>query len=206
MPSKTSSASIILGLGFLAPTAAFPCGNAVMLETDEASRLVAKAETDLREGRFGKALARLHHGDIEVDSKELGRRIALVTSTAQLRLGNITSAAWAFDALQQANPGDPLIETRLGETLSHLGTKAADDKALALLVALEKRDLIADEYGFLALAKLRAKTGDAEGRDRALTRCRAMAKDAGLCTLSAPAKPAKKSPKVSKAYGDGPAS
>lgn len=206
MRSKTASASVILALGAFAPAAAFPCGNAVMLKTDQAAKLVAKAETDLLEGRYRKALSRLYDGEIEVDSSDLERRISLVTSTARLRLGQVTDAAWSFDALHQAYPGDTIIETRLGETLSRLRTKVADAKALSLLESLEKRDLMADEYGFLALAKLRDKTADAEGRDRALTRCRNMAKDASMCTLSAPAKRSKRSAPVTKAYGDGPSS
>lgn len=195
----------ILGLAAFTPGVALPCGNAVMLETDEAARLVAKAETDLREGRYGKALGRLHHGDTEVNDRALQKRIDLVTSTARLRLGQVTSAAWSFDSLHQQHPDDPVIETRLGETLSRLGTKAGDQKALAILSGLETRDLMADEHGFLALAKLRDRTGDQAGRDRALERCRAMAKDASFCAVRPPK--TKEPSKKSKAVGaDAPTS
>lgn len=194
--------TIILGLTGLTPAAAFPCGNAVMLENDEASRLVAKAETDLQEGRYQKALKRLYHGDLEVESQALQRRIELVTSTALLRLGRFSDAAWAFDALHQREPKNTIVETRLGETLARLGTKVAREKALAILSSLESRDLVADEHGFLALAKLRDESGDVAGRDRALTRCKAMAKDAAICVLTKAApKQEKPRPKSTKAWG-----
>lgn len=199
--------TIVLGLAAFAPSAAFPCGNAVMLETNEAAKLVARAEADLQEGRYQRALSRLHHGDVEVNSQPLQKRIDLVTSTAMLRLGQVTNAAWAFDALSQRHPDDALIATRLAETLSRLGTQAGDTKALSILESLEKRDLVADEHGFLALAKLRDRSGDTEGRDRALTRCRAVAKEASFCSVETKSRSKTKStPKAVRTYGDGPTS
>jgi predicted Zn-dependent protease len=163
------------------PRAGFPCGNAIFLETDEATRLIAKAEKALQSGKYRKASRLLHGGDVRVRSAGLYKRIRVVTAVANLRRSRVAEAAWQLDRLHQDNPKDPFIKTRLGEVLSRIGTKRANDKGLEILSALDRKDLIADEHGYEALAVLYHRAGRLADRDRALTRCRSIAKNGDVC-------------------------
>lgn len=192
---RTPIAAAALCAVLLAPTAALPCGNAVYLETKAAHRLLARAQKDLDASRYRAALSRLRHGDVETDDARVDRRLRLAVATARLRIGRIRSAVWTLDALDRQQADDPEIRTRLGEGLVALRTARGDAKALEILGALEQADLLTDAFGDLALARVRARSGDTAGAERALKACRTRARDASMCTLSSD----KAAPKEKKA-------
>lgn len=57
------------------------------------------------------------------------------------------------------------------------------EPAFTALNGLAKDDLLTDAHGWLTLARLRDAKEDAAGAKAALTRCKAMAKDASICTV-----------------------
>lgn len=57
------------------------------------------------------------------------------------------------------------------------------DPAFKALDGLAKADLMPDAHGWLALAKIRTSKADTSGAATALTRCKAMAVDATVCTI-----------------------
>lgn len=188
---RLASLGLLVGL-IAAPSIARPCGNAVYLETKEAHRLIAKAQKHLDAGRYRRALRTLHDGEIHVDDRNLDRRASLVLAVARMRLGYTTNAAWSLDHLDRAHPNDPEIETRLGEVLARLNKASATAKASKILERLAKDDLMADEFGYLALARLRQASGDLTGAKAAIEACRKRARDPAVCALAAPPKKTKK--------------
>jgi hypothetical protein len=54
-------------------------------------------------------------------------------------------------------------------------------EARQILLDLERRDLVPDADAWAALAKLRNGAGEDQDRDRAVARCRAVARDARTC-------------------------
>lgn len=174
---------LTLALAMSVPSAAFPCGNAVYLETNDAARMVASAERALERGKYKQALRLSRYGAVSFDDEGLSKRFRVVVATAQLRLGQVKMAVRRFDALQVKYPKDSVVMTRLGEALSRTRSSTAHARALELLSDLERRDLMADAYGFAALASLRARAGDAAGQARALSICRTRAASPAICLI-----------------------
>ena len=178
----------------LGERSAHPCGNAVYLDTDEATRLVARGERALKAGQFRRALAILEPEDVVLPSRALERRRALLAATATLRLGDPDSAADRFATLFRRDPEDPVVRTRLAESLAQMAwlrdlpraRQRLAAKALELLDDLERRDLVVDAEGYRALGELRDFAGDRVGRDRAQARCRSLAAEPGRCARGAP--------------------
>ena len=165
------------------PNLAFPCGNAVFLETKRAQRIIARAQQKLEAGRYRAALRILPRSSFEVEDVNLDRRIRLLKATAFLRTRRTRLAAHMLDQLNRERPRDPEIETRLGEMLSLLSRPAAQAKASKVLSALHASDLMADEFGYLALARVQARAGDTAATEQALARCRSMAREPKVCTV-----------------------
>jgi predicted Zn-dependent protease len=191
--------------------AAEACLNEAMYTLDDATRLIVAAEELLEKGKYAQAKRKAANtvvaGAAAVDwrfdaSKErrdemeakrplLEARQQRVIAIAQLRLGNAKDAKRRLAALVIRQPDDPGLLARYAEAKLATG----DTSGGAMLVDLETRDLMPDAAGWVALAKVRDREGDAEARDRALTSCKAIAAKAKDCAFKgkAKAKPVAKS-------------
>lgn len=189
-----------LGLGLLGTSMAGnaqACLNAVELSRKEAVKLINDAEAALAAGDAVGALALLdgklaQDEGYEVSNDKLDKRIQRVWAVARLRAGDSADVGAAVEVLRaQAgeNPKDPWLKVRLAEALSR--TKKGTGEARKLLEDLAKRDLIVDPEGFATLARLRKGAKDDPGAAQALDRCKAMAKNAAVCSDAPLAEPKK---------------
>lgn len=188
---KRSLHAYLLGLGLLLPALAGEaraCLNAVELSRKEAVKLINDAETALAAGDAVAALALLDgklasDEGYEVSNDKLDKRIQRVWAVARLRAGDSADVKAAIAVLREqssANPKDPWLRVRLAEALSR--TKSGGGEARKLLEDLATRDLIVDPEGFATLARLRKSAKDDAGAAQAIDRCKAMAKNAAVCS------------------------
>ncbi|MEM9492549.1 MAG: hypothetical protein AAGC55_25600, partial [Myxococcota bacterium] len=68
------------------PSVAIPCGNAIQLSGDEATKLVKKAEKQLERGKPAQALRTLHRR-YRVTDDNLAKRVRLLRTVAAMRTG-----------------------------------------------------------------------------------------------------------------------
>ena len=104
---------------------------------------------------------------------------ANIAGSNQARTQNLS---WAVERLRDASktrPHDSLLKTRLGEALAAL--PRYETEAKEMLESLAKEDLLADAYGYAAFAGVLRATGEREGAEEALKRCRAMARSKSIC-------------------------
>jgi hypothetical protein len=90
---------------------------------------------------------------------------------------------WSADAMTRLNDkkrDDSALQSELGEVLAKVDGRTGE--ALALLGKLADKDLLASPEAYAALAALRGRTGDAPGREAAIKKCEAMAKEKGACS------------------------
>ncbi len=108
------------------------------------------------------------------------------TWTQTSREARQKNLAWSVSALRAVSldkGDDPAVKTELGEALAQVDGGQAE--ALLLLGSLSDKDLLTSPEGYAALAELRGKAGDQDGRSAALARCKAMASDVALCGAEA---------------------
>lgn len=174
-----------LAASSFAPAAAFPCGNSVFLETDDATRLVAKMERAFKRGDYKKVRRMAEEGEMDVENQHLADKMSKMVAIAQIRTGAAHEGVPVLRRLL-GKRSDPYLKTRLAEGLALSAKTQAE--ALEILAELEKADLVSDAEGYRTLAELRAANNDVAGRDAALARCRLMAKNKKICAIEAPAK------------------
>ncbi len=179
---RTLLAIAVVATAAAAPTVAEACLNAVMMEAKEAAKLVAKVEAALDEGKPKKAYY-LMPGEAEVNDPKLGHRLDVLRAVARLRLGHTSIALQLLAYQAKQKPDDPYLTARVAE--AQTAAKKNLDEALAKLADLEKRDLMPDAEGWATLARLYDQKADAAGRDRALARCKQIAKRAEICAINA---------------------
>ena len=105
--------------------------------------------------------------------------LANIVGSKEARAQNLS---WAVDRLRDASkrrPHDSLLKTRLGEALATLPRH--EKEAKDILESLAKEDLLADAHGYAAFAGGLRATGEREGAEEALKRCRAMARSKSIC-------------------------
>jgi hypothetical protein len=177
------------------------CINGMVEETDNRVRVVAAAERDLVRGAPQAALKRLRGGphvacshagtpdacdmvDEEGWARPLQRRWAVATAVATLRTdpGAAERVAQQLQFLQRVSGDSPYLQARLAEALAHV--VASEPRALELLTDLEQRDVMPDAGGYALLARLRRTHGDAPGSERALARCRKIARKPAACSVT----------------------
>jgi predicted Zn-dependent protease len=159
------------------------CLNGVIMEHDEAVKKVARAQKAMDKGKYRKVLRLLRADHYDFVGAHLLRRIRTLQAVARLRTGRTKSAERTLRNLLKKDKDNPFLRTRLAEAMA--GRKGMDAiEAWKILNKLEKEDLIPDAHGYATLAVLRHRANDSKGRDRAITRCRAMAKDKSICPLS----------------------
>jgi hypothetical protein len=129
------------------------------------------------------ALATARAGGALAVEKELPvwTRGSWIGKTEKERSGNLTWAVASMRRLNEVKKDDPALQTELGEVLARADGQGHQDEARDLLGKLAQKDLIASPEGYAALAMLHAKAGDTAGREAALRKCQAMAKDASTC-------------------------
>jgi predicted Zn-dependent protease len=165
----------------IAPTASRACMNAVRMQAKEAAKLVAKVEALLEEGKAQKAYD-LMTDEVDVRDKQLRDRLDLLQAVARLRIGHTKIALSMLTSQAKQRPDDPYTTARLAE--AQTAAKKDLEAAVAKLIDLETRDLVPDAEGWATLARLYDQKSDAKGRDRALGRCKQIAKRAEVCAIN----------------------
>lgn len=184
------------------PSVAIPCINATLLRGNKATKRVKLAETLLEQGKYDKAASTLEPRLYEFEDKALARRAEIIYMVSTLR-GDSYRAEHAFNVLQDLlrdSPDDPYLSARVAEALawradyqpsgsSRLQPLDKDDArkmrgdAIAMLLDLDKRDLMPDAMAHATLALLHHRNGDAAARDASLARCRKMTKRRAICNV-----------------------
>lgn len=205
------SCMIILGLMLALPGAGVACVNGVRVDTDHVVKAIAKAEGQLTAGKHEAAVRTLdaalpkgvlstaaHPRYPAVAKARALAAIAVVRSgdTIQLKRQPLARAR----GLKSARPRQQHMAWALRELIEYAQTAKNSpvavswraeaqiaggiiDPAFQALTGLAKADLMPDAHGWLALAKIRTSKADAAGATQALTRCKAMAADAKICTV-----------------------
>ena len=99
------------------------------------------------------------------------------------RDANLKWTVSALKAVATKKKNDPVIESELGEAMAKV--PAYREEGRKLLEKLAAKDLLTTPEAYAALAQLRADSGDKDGRLAALVRCKAMAKNAAICSSKA---------------------
>lgn len=99
--------------------------------------------------------------------------------SAEAKEGNLRWAAQTMRRLNDKKKDDPALQSDMGEVLAKLD--ATKDEALGLLGKLAAKDLLVSPDAYAALAALRERAGDSPGREDALKKCEAMAKEPSVC-------------------------
>lgn len=99
-------------------------------------------------------------------------------STEEDQRANLEWAVGSLEEIAETKQDDPALQTELAEGLAKLGKT---ERAKTTLEGLAKKDLISSPEGWAALAELRGTAGDQAGRQAAMQRCNAMAKQPEMC-------------------------
>jgi predicted Zn-dependent protease len=159
------------------------CLNGTLIEQDEMIRRLHLAEKAIDQGDWKKARAILVlRSDEILEDARLDKRRALLLATVNLRVGRTQAAARAFRRFLRHRKDDPVLRARLAEAeADHGGDQEVE--ARLILSDLERRDLVPDAEAWAALARVRHRDSDFVGRDRALARCFATARDPSATCL-----------------------
>jgi hypothetical protein len=192
------------------PGAAVACGGEVYREMDSTTQVVAQAEQALSEGKLAKAAQKaiqaypalkiVKVGDVPLADRAL-RIIALASTRADGgisaggfkgkegvdRAANLEWSIATLRTLTARRANNPSYQTDLGEALSKV--PAHHEEAAKVLGELAAKDLLTTPEGYAALARLRAESGQAEGREEAVKRCLAMTKTPKTCDVPAAVAP-----------------
>lgn len=169
----------LLAMGLVDARPAAACLNGVIMEQEDAARLVARAERDLERGNYRRVLRSLQADHYSVN-RPLMRKISTLQAVAHLRLGNARAAERRLRRLLRHDEQDPYLLARFAESLAERKGERAI-QAWRILDDLEQRDLIPDAHAYAALARLRERAGDAEGQARAVRMCHLRASDRSIC-------------------------
>jgi len=175
---------IVTAIAVSIPVSAYPCGNATLLEGDEAVAQVARAERLMAKGKYHKALKLVDPFRYEFDDEALADRAHTLAMVTRLRLEPASwgeTAARFFENALKADPEQPYAAARLAEAYTHMPNKA--ERARALLEDLAGRDLMPDAEAWATLALARERGGDPEGREAALDRCRKLTERPMVCRI-----------------------
>lgn len=185
------------------------CGDVFIPEIDHRIQGLANAEKALRDGKVVAAAQSVVRMFPEIRTINPGKdgmlgraqrtlAIALVRTDGAIdldptwrakspeqRAQNVAWAVSSLERLRKVRTNDPTVDTDLGEALAKVDGR--HEEARTILQSLADRDLLATPHGYAALGKLQSESGNAAARDAAVARCKAMAKDAEICKLTASA-------------------
>lgn len=179
--------ALAIGAGLGSFSSASACLNGVERHRHRAMSIIGTIEKLLDEGNAKQALTLLTEKftsgrGFEVESPLLQRRISDLYAVARLRAGgkaDIEAATVLLRSRSKEEPKNLWLKVRLAEALSY--NPSSSKEALQILTGLFKSDLIVDAAGFTTLARLRKQDGDAAGAQAAMERCKAVAKQPGVC-------------------------
>ena len=158
------------------------CLNGVIMEQDEIVKNVKLAEKALDKGRHKKVLRLLDADHFMTHSSALLGRVRTLKAVARLRIGKTKGAERVFRNLLTKDQDNPYLRARLAEALHKRKGEDAIE-AWEIMNDLEERDLVPDAHGYAVLAKLRQRSKDLEGHERAIKMCRVMAgKQSSVCS------------------------
>ena len=184
------------------PGVAIPCGNGVMLAGNKAARHLKKAEKALEKGQNRKVIRLTDEERYYFEERNLARRAEILNHIAVTRLGEEPVASlWYFLKLLAADSENPVMAARVAEAmliranfdpepsqatdyekaLPSANAEKMRADALAILLDLEKRDLMPDAFAYATLAQLHVQVGDVEVSEAALKRCRKMTRVRKVC-------------------------
>jgi hypothetical protein len=184
------------------PSVAIPCINATLLRGDKATRQVKLAENLLEKGKYEQAARKTDPMRYDFQDEALTRRARIIHAVATMR-GDSARARRSLAQLQEMlrpTSDDPYLSARVAEALvlqaesrtsdslgsSPLGQDEARrlrGDAFAMLIDLDKRDLMPDAMAYVTLAQLQHRNGEAAARDASLARCRKMTRRRAICTV-----------------------
>jgi hypothetical protein len=185
-----------LGAVLFPPRSSEACINEVIIHLTPVQEIAA-AERDLEESRLGEALhrVRLRYPQIRTmasDAPPLALRaqriyaLALVRANGQLdgplgwaRWGNLEWALETLTELDAKRVNDPRSQGDLAEARIRLPRTRAE--GVRVLEELDRRDLLASPFAYMALSRARREAGDDGGATAALRRCAVMSVDARRC-------------------------
>jgi hypothetical protein len=177
---------VILGV-WLVPSLAWPCGNAVHLEGDDAIKYLAKIEKLIDAGKYRQARAAMYHeveyGDsassrLAARDKDYRALLAIRDPRSKQR-PTWTVKHFKARAATKAGQKDVRLRAWLAEAYAATGYP---ELAREILLELRERDLMPDAFAYVTLAAV--TTGEA--RAAALTACKTRTKHEAICQLSAP--------------------
>jgi predicted Zn-dependent protease len=140
------------------------------------AKIVARAQRVL-------AVATIRNDGVLPIGDELPQRIqgTWLGSTAEDQRVNLEWAVSSLEKIAESKKDDPALQTELAEGLAKLGKT---EQAKSSLEGLAQKDLISSPEGWAALAELRGTSGDDAGKQAALKRCTAMAKQPEMCAAA----------------------
>jgi len=140
------------------------------------AKIVARAQRVL-------AVATIRNEGVLPIGDELPKRIqdTWLGETAEDQRTNLEWAVGSLEKIAEEKKDDPALQTEIAEGLAKLGKK---EQAKTTLEGLAKKDLISSPEGWAALADLRASAGDDAGKQAAMKRCTAMAKEPEMCSAA----------------------
>ena len=190
-----------------APRPAHACGNEVERVVDVTNQSMRKAEALLADGKHQRAARavlaafpaalRADRSHIRRNLFERGQRIlalAVVRSRGAIELGpgmpgktaaeQAENLAWAAGMLRlhaARGDGGVLLASELAEALAL--RPAERHEAHTLLKELADGDVMPTARGWAVLAALERARGDANAADRAVARCKEIAREPGQCVV-----------------------
>jgi hypothetical protein len=183
------------------------CGNSMRHRIHKPTKSVRQAEMLLAQGKHRKAINmtrdlfpdvhRFQHGT-QNDLWQRAQRVAalaVVRSDGKFDVGSKLSGrddhsrnvklAWATMALDIQTwhePDDLVLRTELAEALAH--NPVYHGRAHGILKDLANRDLMPTARGFVILAQLEKERGANQESTAAMSRCKEIAGETGVCAWS----------------------
>ena len=157
------------------------CLNGVYINTDEGTKLIARAESALADKQYKKVIGLLVQPDTFFTDQQLDSVRRELVAIAKVRLGRFEEALPVLSRLAAARPKSPRTQARYAEAMFATGDRWMRWNARDILERLEQKDLMPDAESWAVLAEIRRVEKDDAAFKRASERCKQIAKDASGC-------------------------
>lgn len=151
------------------------CLNGVLIETDAATQLVAKASRALEEKKYAAVIEMLVPPDSHwmAAPRLLDVRAELI-AIAQVRSGKVGVGLRVLTRLAKKRSQVTLTQARYAEAMFATGDRWRRWDARKILERLEREDLMPDAESWAVLAAIRRVEKDDAGEAKAMARCKAI--------------------------------